>query len=240
MIAIPAVDVREGACVQLVGGAYAREQIRLPDPVGVTRRWVELGFRRLHLVDLDAATGRGSNATVVAAVLAEATRLGIPVQAGGGVRDDAEVERLLAAGARWVVVGTRALEEPEWLAEAAARFPDRILVAADARGRRLVTRGWRRTLGRDVVGAVGELNALPLAGLLVTAVHREGRLRGTDLPLMRAVASASRAPVIASGGITTIDELRSLAVCGVAAAVIGMAFYTGALDPCAAIEEFAT
>jgi phosphoribosylformimino-5-aminoimidazole carboxamide ribotide isomerase len=240
MIAIPAVDVREGACVQLVGGSYAREQVRRADPVAEARRWVGLGFRRLHLVDLDAATGRGSNAPTIAAVLAAVTGHGVAVQVGGGVRDEPAIERLLADGARRVVVGTRALEEPAWLAAMAARFPDRILVAADARGRRLATHGWQRTLAGDPVGAVRDLDALPLAGLLVTAVHREGRLAGTDLPLMRAVAAASRLPVIASGGITTMEDLRSLAGCGIAGAVIGMAFYTGALDPRGALEEFAT
>jgi phosphoribosylformimino-5-aminoimidazole carboxamide ribotide isomerase len=122
----------------------------------------------------------------------------------------------------------------------AARFPDRLLLAADARGRRLVTRGWRHTLARGVLDLAPEINPLPLAGLLVTAVHREGQLAGTDLPLMREAASAFRFPVIASGGITNLEDLRSLSGCGVAGAVIGMAFYTGALDPRATIEEFAT
>jgi phosphoribosylformimino-5-aminoimidazole carboxamide ribotide isomerase len=240
MIAIPAVDLREGACVQLVGGSYAREHVRMPDPVAVARRWIALGFRRLHVVDLDAATGRGSNAAVVAAVLDATAGLEVEVQVAGGVRDEATIGRWLAAGARRVVIGTRALEEPDWLAAMAARFPDRILVAADARGRRLATRGWRHTLARGPIGAVRGFDALPLAGLLVTAVHREGRLAGTDLPLMRAIAAASRLPVIASGGITTMEDLRSLAACGIAGAVIGMAFYTGVLDARGALEEFAT
>jgi phosphoribosylformimino-5-aminoimidazole carboxamide ribotide isomerase len=240
MIAIPAVDVREGACVQLVGGSYSREEVRLTDPVAEARRWVDLGFRRLHVVDLDAATGRGSNAAIIAEILAGVAAPGVDIQVGGGVRDDQAIERLLADGARWVVVGTRALEEPAWLAAMAARFPDRILVAADARGRRLAIHGWQRTLAGGPIGAVRDLDALPLAGLLVTAVHREGRLAGTDLPLMRAVAAASRLPVIASGGITTMADLRSLAGCGIAGAVIGMAFYTGALDPRDALAEFVT
>ena len=115
MIAIPAVDLREGACVQLVGGAYEDERVRLADPVSVSRDWARAGFRHLHLVDLDAATGRGSNESILRAIAGEP---GLAVQAGGGVRSEADVQRLLDAGAERVVVGTRALEEPEWLAGA--------------------------------------------------------------------------------------------------------------------------
>jgi phosphoribosylformimino-5-aminoimidazole carboxamide ribotide isomerase len=118
-------------------------------------------------------------------------------------------------------------------------FPNELIVAADVRDRRIVTRGWARTLPRDILDAVAELNDLPLAGILVTAVHREGRLGGTDLPLMEDVAELSEAPVIASGGITTMNDLRALADRGVAATVIGMALYTGTLDPRIVAEEFA-
>ena len=236
MIAIPAVDLRAGACVQLVGGSYEQERVRLDDPLGVTRTWAGHGFRRLHLVDLDAATRRGSNEDVVRDILAERT---MDVQVGGGVRSGETIERLLADGARCVVVGTRALEEMDWLAEMTSLFPNELIVAADVRDRRLVTRGWARTLPRDILDAVAELNALPLGGLLVTAVHKEGQLGGTDLPLMEDVAELSEAPVIASGGITTMDDLRALADRGIAATVIGMALYTGALDPRIVADEFA-
>ena len=235
MIAIPAVDVRGGACVQLVGGSYDEERVRLDDPVGVTRGWGALGYRRLHAVDLDAATGRGSNADTLRAVVGEPA---LDVQVGGGIRDGASVERWLAAGACRVVVGTRALEEPAWLAEVAASFPGRVVVAADVRDGCVVTHGWARTTARAVLDVVRELNDQPLAAVLVTAVHREGRLGGTDLPLMAGVAACSRHPVHASGGIASLDDLRALAACGVAGAVVGMALYTGALDPRAVAEEF--
>lgn len=236
MIAIPAVDLRGGACVQLVGGSYAHERVRLDDPLGVARSWTSFGFRRLHIVDLDAATGRGSNEDIVSDILRERT---MDIQVGGGVRSGETIERLLADGAHRVVVGTRALEEMEWLAEMASLFPNELIVAADVRDRRVVTRGWSRTLPRDILDAVAELNELPLAGLLVTAVHKEGQMRGTDLPLMEDVAELSVAPVIGSGGVTTMDDLRALADRGVAAAVIGMALYTGALDPRVVADEFA-
>jgi phosphoribosylformimino-5-aminoimidazole carboxamide ribotide isomerase len=236
MLVIPAVDLRGGACVQLVGGEYDAERVRLDDPLGVAREWARLGFRRLHVVDLDAATGRGTNAHVVE----EIVRYGNfdDVQVGGGVRDDDAVERILGYGARAVVIGTRGLEDPDWLAEVAARWPGQVVLAADVRERRVVTRGWARTLPRNVIDVVEELDGVPLAGLLVTAVHREGQMQGTDLPLMEDVVDAASVPVIASGGVGTLQDLRLLADRGVAGAVVGMALYTGAIDPRAVIDEF--
>jgi phosphoribosylformimino-5-aminoimidazole carboxamide ribotide isomerase len=234
MIAIPAVDLRGGACVQLVGGSYEAEQVRIDDPLGVVRSWDAVGFRRLHLVDLDAATGRGSNEDVIRDILREP----MEIQVGGGVRSGETIEQLLRDGATRVVIGTRALEEREWLEETASLFPNELIVAADVRERRLVTRGWSKTLPRFILDVIEELNALPLAGILVTAVHREGQLGGTDLPLMEDVAELSRAPLIAAGGITTLADLRALEDRGVSAAVIGMALYTGALDPRVVADEF--
>ena len=235
MIAVPAVDLRDGACVQLVGGEYAQERIRLADPVAVARTWADHGFRQLHVVDLDAATGRGSNAAVIRDIL-ELDLL--DVQVGGGVREDRDVERLLDGGASRVVVGTRALEDMAWLEEMAAQFPGQLMVAADVRERRVVTRGWSRTLPLAILDAVEEMNDLPLAGLLVTAVHLEGQMQGTDLPLMEDVAELARVPVYASGGVSTVHDLRALADRGVFAAVIGMALYTGAMDSRGVAEEF--
>lgn len=235
MIAIPAVDIRDGVCVQLVGGSYAAERVRLDDPPAVAREWARLGFRRLHVVDLDAATGVGANDTIVDTILRERTG---PVQVGGGVRTTERVRELVEAGASNVVVGTRALEEPEWLADVAARYPGVIIVAADVRERSVVTRGWTCTLARDVLEVITALNALPLGGSLVTAVHREGRMRGADLALMADVVGRATLPVIAAGGIATLSDLHALARCGVAAAVIGMAFYTGELNVRQIAQEF--
>jgi phosphoribosylformimino-5-aminoimidazole carboxamide ribotide isomerase len=237
MIAIPAVDLREGACVQLVGGSYANEALRLDNPLEVARGWARAGFQRMHVVDLDAATARGDNSAIVREILAEVP---VPIQVGGGVRSGDTIERLLDEGAAWVVLGTRALEEPEWLAGTASSFPGQLIVAADVRERQVVTRGWARTLSRTVLDVVEQLNDIPLGGVLVTAVHREGQLAGTDLFLMEDVADLSVHPVIASGGISTMNDLRELADRGIAAAVIGMALYTGALDARAVAEEFAS
>ena len=236
MIVIPAVDIREGACVQLVGGSYDAERIRIPDPAGVARAWTDAGFTRLHVVDLDAATGRGSNERIVRDLI---SLHDILVQVGGGVRSEESIERLLDDGAEYVVVGTRAIEEPEWLNEMAIQFPGELIVAADVRERRVVTHGWEKLHRRDVFDVIDELNDSPLAAVLVTAVHMEGQMRGTDLFLMEDVAERSEWPVLASGGITTMNDLRSLADRGIAGAVIGMALYTGALDPRAVAGEFA-
>lgn len=235
MIAIPAVDLREGACVQLVGGEYTEERVRLADPVAVARDWTRYGFRRLHIVDLDAATGRGSNQEIVAELLRDSTA---ELQIGGGIRSSTQIEELLASGATAVVVGTRALEDSDWLARVATTYPNELLVAADVRERKIVTRGWSRTLPRDILDVTEELSALPLAGLLVTAVHREGRMQGADLFLMEDVVDAASFPVYASGGIASVADLRALADRGVAAAIVGMALYTGAVDPWQTAEEF--
>lgn len=237
MIAIPAVDLREGACVQLVGGSYANEALRLDNPLEIARGWARAGFQRMHVVDLDAATARGDNSSIVREILAEVP---VAIQVGGGVRSGDTIERLLDEGAAWVVLGTRALEEPEWLAGTASSFPGQLIVAADVRERQVVTRGWARTLSRTVLDVVEQLNDIPLGGVLVTAVHREGQVAGTDLFLMEDVADLSVHPVIASGGISTMNDLRELADRGIAAAVIGMALYTGALDARAVAEEFAS
>ena len=235
MIAIPAVDLRDGACVQLVGGSYAAEKVRLENPIEVSRSWEHFGFHRLHVVDLDAATGRGSNLALVREMI---SRTVVPVQVGGGIRSADTIEALLEAGATSVIVGTRAIEDQEWLAEMAARHPHELIVACDVRERRITTRGWAETLPLDVLDVVEELNAFPLAGLLVTAVHREGLMQGTDLPLMEDVTEASEFPVYASGGISSMADLRALEHRGVAGVVIGMALYTGALDPVVVSGEF--
>ncbi len=236
MIVLPAVDLREGACVQLVGGAYAEERVRLDDPLAAAREWSRLGFRRLHVVDLDAATGRGSNAGVVE----ELVRHGgfDAVQVGGGVRDDDAVERVLALGAAAAVVGTRGVEDPDWLAAAAERAPGMLVLAADVRERLVVTRGWERTLATRVTDLVEELAGVPLAGILVTAVHKEGQMQGVDRRLIEDVVEVATVPVLASGGVGSVDDLRALAECGAAGAVVGMALYTGALDARAVAEEF--
>lgn len=234
MQVIPAIDVREGACVQLVGGDYARERVRLPDLEAVARRWRQAGFSRLHVVDLDAATGRGSNAEAIAPLLDG----GVEVQVGGGVRDEAAVARWLERGAARVVVGTRAIEEPAWLERVAGRFPGRVVLAADVRGEGVVTRGWAQGSGLTYPELLARVAALPLAGVLMTAVHVEGRLEGPDLELVRAARPLVAGALIASGGVGGVEDVQALAEAGADAVVVGMALYTGRLQPAALKEDF--
>lgn len=234
MKVLPAIDLREGACVQLVGGDYRQERVRWPDPLQAAAHWRALGFATLHVVDLDAATGCGDHAAVVAALAR-----GGPVQVGGGLRDETAIARVLAAGALRAVVGTRAVQDPEWLAAMAQRFPQRLVLAADVRERTVVGHGWSRALG-PLDALLQSAGPLPLAGVLVTAVHREGLQAGTDLPLFATVCAAATAPVFASGGIHSRDELHALAALGCAGAVLGMSLYTGRLDAAVLAKEFAS
>jgi len=235
MIAIPALDLRGGACVQLAPGSYDEEVIRIPDPVGVAIAWRQYGFRHLHVVDLDGVAGRGNNTAEIQAILGSTD---VEVQVGGGIRSQDLIERTLNDGAQRVVIGTRALEDPDWLTEMSVMFPGCIVVAADVRDRKILSHGWTRTHPKLVLDLVEDLNGLPLAGVLVTAVHREAAMRGTDLPLMEDVAEAADFPVFASGGLGSLSDLRALADRGVAAAIIGIALYNGAMDPWVVAEEF--
>jgi len=235
MIAMPALDLRGGACVQLAAGSYDQELFRIPDPVGVAAAWRQYGFRHLHVVDLDGVAGRGNNAAEIEAIL---TATDVEVQVGGGIRSRELIQQNLLDGAQRVIIGTRALEDPDWLVEMSGLFPGSIVVAADVRDRKVLSHGWTRTQPKLVLDLVADLNGLPLAGVLVTAVHREDAMRGTDLPLMEDVAEAADFPVFASGGLGSLGDLRALADRGVAAAVIGMALYSGAMDPWVVAEEF--
>ncbi len=224
---LPAIDLREGACVQLVGGRFDDERVRLPDPVLVARQWARKGLREQHVVDLDAATGRGSNMPVIEALLRED---GLALQVGGGVRDEGAVSRLIDLGAARVVVGTRGVLEAPWLERVCSRWPGRIVLAADVRGREVLARGWRDDAGFAIEVLLGRITALPLAGVLVTAVHVEGTLGGVDVPLFVDVARALRVPLYASGGIGSVKDLRLLERAGAAAAIVGMALYTGRIE----------
>ena len=236
MIAIPAIDLRGGACVQLVGGSYAHERVRHDDPLAVAREFVRCGFTRLHVVDLDAAMSRGSNRGVVENLLLERTA---ELQIGGGLRDTDAVRDALVAGARYAMVGTRALEDLDWLSEIAQQWPGEVILCADVRGRRVTVRGWSRTLGVHLADVLEETSTLPLAGILVTAVELEGRLEGPDLALVEDAVEATPVPIIAAGGIASLAHLRHLEDRGASGAVIGMALYTGALNPWFVAGEFA-
>lgn len=235
MIAVPAVDLKGGRCVQLVGGRPDDERVSLPSPAAVARRWWNLGFRHLHVVDLDAALGTGDNRGRIDEVI---EAFDADIQVGGGIRDDERADAVLAAGPDRIVVGTRAVDDRDWLEALADRHPGRVVVAADVRGDTVLRKGWTEGSGLKVGDFVRSLTPLPLAGILCTDVGREGRLQGIDAAAMSAVIEASNHPVWISGGITTLDDLDTLDRAGAHGAVLGMAIYTGSLRPTDVAERW--
>ena len=228
MIAAPAVDLKGGRCVQLVGGRPEDERVSLPDPVAQAERWYRRGFGTLHVVDLDAALGTGDNLDLVLRI-AGATPA--EKQVGGGIRDEGRAAELLEAGVDRVVVGTRGLDDPAWLAALADRWPGRVMLALDTQDGRILRKGWTEDSGLRLVDYLPGLVDVPVAGILATDVGREGRLEGIDRDAARDTISLSPHPVWASGGVTTMDELQYLDDAGAAGAVLGMALYTETLDP---------
>ncbi len=231
---IPAVDLRDGHCVQLVGGDYADERVRLPDPVEQAKKWVDMGAPMLHVVDLDRATGNGTNESVVRAIL---DAVSVPVQVGGGIRSTDDVKKMLGAGAARVVVGTKAIADREWLAETSKAYPDRIVVAVDAREGEILVDGWKKGSGMPLLAYAHEIDKYPTAGLLYTDVGREGQLTGANLERVKALTPGLTRPVIASGGIATMDDLDGLHAAGAAGAVVGMAAYIGKIDMAKAFQR---
>lgn len=230
-----AIDLRGGAAVQLVGGDPVAERVRLPDPAAVARHWLAAGFRRLHVVDLDAALGAGENGEAIEAVAREAAGRAV-LQVGGGIRDDTAVRRAFERGADRVVLGTRAVEDRRWLEAVAAARPGRVVVAADVRGGVVLSRGWTVATGRDASAFLPALDPLPLAGVLVTDVAREGREQGVDAGLFGRLRAATRHPILAAGGVTDAADVAALAAAGAAGAVLGTALYTGRIDPAEALD----
>ena len=222
---LPAVDVSRGRAVQLVQGEAGRETA-YGDPVEAARRWQQAGAQWLHLVDLDAAFGRGSNAAVLAQMI---RGTGVSVELSGGIRDDDALEAALKTGAQRVVVGTAALERPDWVRQVIARHGDRIAVGLDARGDRLAARGWT-TDGGDLMEALARLDADGCERYVVTDVAKDGMLRGPNLDLLKRVCAATTRPVIASGGVSSLADLTAIAglrADGVEGAIIGTALYEG-------------
>lgn len=227
----PAIDVRDGRCVRLYQGDYDRETVYGDDPVAQARAFAADGAPWIHVVDLDAArTGDFRNRSVVAAV---AAAVDVPVQAGGGVRDDGAADALLTGGVRRVVVGTAALDDPDWVRRLAARYPGRVAIGLDARGRDVAVRGWVEGSGHDLVEVARRFDDAGVAALVVTEIGRDGTLAGPALDQLADVLAATRLDVVASGGVGTLDDLRALAGLDVggrrlSGAIVGRALYEGA------------
>ena len=224
LILLPAVDVTAGQAVRLVQGE-AGSETGYGDPLEAALRWQEDGAEWVHLVDLDAAFGRGDNRELLAAVVG---KLDVAVELSGGIRDDASLDAALATGAARVNVGTAALENPDWVRKAIARVGDRIAVGLDVRGTTLAARGWTRE-GGELFEVLARLDADGCARYVVTDVRRDGTLTGPNVELLASVTAATDRPVIASGGVSTLADLETIAkIAGVEGAIVGKALYAGA------------
>jgi phosphoribosylformimino-5-aminoimidazole carboxamide ribotide isomerase len=235
VIAIPALDLRGGACVQVAASSPTTELLRIPDPVGVAIAWRQYGFHYLHVIDLDAFAGHGNNESVIDTILG---RTDAEVQIGGGIRDLGAIDRLLNEGAHRVVIGARALEDADWIAEAASSFPGQIVVAIDVRDRKVLAHGWTRSNSKLAIDVVEELRDLPLAALLITTVNRDPGLHGKDLALLEDIVETTELPIFAAGTVGNVNDLRSLAERGITAAILGIELYAGLLNPRAVADEF--
>jgi phosphoribosylanthranilate isomerase len=223
---LPAVDVADGQAVRLVQGA-AGSETRYGDPVDAALAWQRDGATWIHLVDLDAAFGRGSNAALLADVVG---RLDVQVELSGGIRDDDSLRAALSTGAARVNIGTAALEDPDWCDRVVGEYGDRVAIGLDVRGRTLAARGWTKD-GGDLFEVLARLEKAGCARYVVTDIRRDGTMTGPNLDLLREVCQHSSAPVIASGGVSTLDDLRALAgleSVGVEAVIAGKALYAGA------------
>lgn len=225
LILLPAVDVAGGQAVRLVQGAAGTET-GYGDPLAAALAWQGAGAEWIHLVDLDAAFGRGSNAGLLAEVIA---KLDVAVELSGGIRDEESLAAALATGCERVIIGTAALENPDWVGSVIARHGDRIAVGLDVRGTTLAARGWTRD-GGEMPEVLARLEAQGCARYVVTDVRRDGTLTGPNLDLLREVCAVTGRPVIASGGVSCLDDLRAIATLqplGVEGAIVGKALYAG-------------
>jgi phosphoribosylformimino-5-aminoimidazole carboxamide ribotide isomerase len=229
----PAIDILEGRCVRLQQGDYQRETVFGDDPVAMARHWVEQGAECLHLVDLDGARdGRVINRQVIQAIV---QAISVPCELGGGIRDDATIAAWLELGLDRLVVGTRALQDAEWFRDVVRRYPRRLVLGIDARSGRVATDGWLNTSDVSAVELARMFEAEPIAAIIYTDISKDGMLSGPNLDAMAAMRDAVRCPLIASGGVTELEDVVRLAILGVDGCIIGRALYEGRLELPAAL-----
>jgi phosphoribosylformimino-5-aminoimidazole carboxamide ribotide isomerase len=230
----PAIDLRGGKCVRLRQGDYAQETIYGDDPAEMARRWVAEGAQFLHLVDLDGARdGHWANRDAVKRIVAAAT---VPCELGGGIREEATIRELLDLGLTRLVIGTKAQKEPEWFRQICRKFPGKLAVGIDAKGGLVATDGWLETSGTSAVELAREYEREPIAAIIYTDIAKDGMLAGPNLEAMTEMQGAVSVPVIASGGVTSADDVRNLARAGMAGCIIGRALYEDRLTLAAALE----
>lgn len=238
MIVIPAIDLKEGRCVRLVQGDFRRETVYADDPVKVALAWKAEGAERLHVVDLEGSlAGVPRHEAVIRSI---ATETGLPLQVGGGIRAMKTVEAYLRAGVRWVILGTAALRDPEFVRKACREFPDRVIIGIDAKGGRLAVQGWTETQA-DTASALARRFAEDRpAALVYTDITRDGMETGVNIESTRELAASVGIPVIASGGVSGIEDIEKLMAIegdGVFAVIAGKSLYTGALSLAEAIAR---
>lgn len=225
---LPAIDLRGGCCVRLRQGDYARETVFGDDPAEMARKWEAQGGDLLHLVDLDGAKeGRPINLLAVKAILAAVK---ISCELGGGIRDEATIRDLLEIGLERVIIGTRALRDPVWFREMCAKFPKRIVLGIDARDGMVATDGWLETSKTGAVELAKQFSNADIAAIIYTDIATDGMMQGANVAGMAEMKAAVSVPVIASGGVTTLDDVRQLAAANMDGCIIGRALYEGTID----------
>lgn len=223
----PAIDLRGGKCVRLQQGDYSRETVFGEDPAGMARHWVQQGAECLHLVDLDGAReGRPVNGAAVRAIV---EAVGVPCELGGGIRDERSITEMLALGVERVVIGTKALREPLWFRAMCRRYPGKLVLGIDARDGRVATEGWLATSQTPAIELARQYAGEPVAALIVTDIARDGMLSGPNLEALRQMRRAVEVPLVASGGVTRVEDIRDLAEVPVEGCIIGRALYEGTL-----------
>ncbi|QDU98508.1 1-(5-phosphoribosyl)-5-[(5-phosphoribosylamino)methylideneamino]imidazole-4-carboxamide isomerase [Lignipirellula cremea] len=223
----PAIDLRGGKCVRLAQGDYNRETVFGENPVEMAVKFVEQGARHLHLVDLDGARdGKRVNNAAVAAIV---SAIDIPCELGGGVRDEQAIEELLALGLSRLVIGTRALKDPDWFVEMCRKYPGQLSAGIDARNGKVATEGWLETSDTPAVLLAQKYAGEPIASIIYTDIAKDGMMAGPNLEAMVEMRGATAIPVIASGGVTTNDDVERLAAAGMHGAIIGRALYEGTI-----------
>ena len=223
----PAIDIRGGKCVRLQQGDYARETVFGEDPAGMARHWVAEGAECLHLVDLDGArAGSVANWESVEAIV---RAVDIPCELGGGVRDEQTISRLVELGIQRVVIGTLAINQPDWFRRMCRTFPGRLVLGIDARDGRVATEGWLETSRTSAIELAQAFASEPIAAIIYTDIATDGMLSGPNVAALSEMAAAVDLPLVASGGVTTGDDVRRLAELPVAGCIIGRALYEGTL-----------
>jgi len=232
LLVIPAIDLKDGKCVRLRQGRMDKETVFSDDPVATARRWVDAGARRLHVVDLNGAhAGRPVNAVAISAIAAAFPEL--PIQVGGGIRDEDTIQTYLDAGVRYVILGTKAVNAPHFVGDVCAEFPGHIIVGLDARDGKVAIDGWSKLSGHDVIDLARRYQNDGVEAIVYTDIGRDGMMDGVNVEATVRLANSISIPVIASGGVTNLDDIRKLCAvtdAGIVGAIVGRALYEATLD----------